>query len=347
MIGLSLEIGNLAQTSAANNDSAPPTIAHSIQGFGIAGQVLSVADYGTQSAADAHQWLADGVPITGADQTAYTVTPATEGTDITCQVAGIASSNHVRNWVPSDSATLHSWFDPADNAALTNIDGKVTELHSKNSAHVLNQLTASKQLSIVSGASGIQMLRSSHPEHKLEDLSYPLPDNKRFLAVGYCKAVTASSEFSSMYSMDGSRDFQVAAMAAGDDFRGGLRTTNIGGSGNTNADPWFSANGNRDFLAITRFMDGTRDGYLNGTRFYSSNYSSNMTSPNKLRLASNRSGTLGIEGDYGDLIIDDDFSDDTLRRYEGYMAHKFGIAAKLPIDHPYRTAPPVPIAIPT
>jgi len=42
------------------------------------------------------------------------------------------------------------------------------------------------------------------------------------------------------------------------------------------------------------------------------------------------------------LFVDSAVSNDTRQRIEGYLAHKWGLTANLPADHPYKTAVPVP-----
>ena len=42
------------------------------------------------------------------------------------------------------------------------------------------------------------------------------------------------------------------------------------------------------------------------------------------------------------LFVDSVVSTDTRQKIEGYLAHKWGLTADLPADHPYKTAVPVP-----
>jgi hypothetical protein len=43
----------------------------------------------------------------------------------------------------------------------------------------------------------------------------------------------------------------------------------------------------------------------------------------------------------GDFIVTTTTSDTTRQKYEGYLAHKRGLEANLPSDHPYKTRPPL------
>lgn len=47
-----------------------------------------------------------------------------------------------------------------------------------------------------------------------------------------------------------------------------------------------------------------------------------------------------VKGALGDVILSDDISLSHRQYLEGFLAHKWGIPAKLPIGHPFRNAPP-------
>ena len=59
---------------------------------------------------------------------------------------------------------------------------------------------------------------------------------------------------------------------------------------------------------------------------------------------------MPFDGKIGELIVLENASDETRLKFEGYLAHKWGLADKLPSDHPYKTQfnptylPPSPIS---
>lgn len=124
-----------------------PTIA----GVGYTGQTL-VATAGTWSNATsvAGQWYADGVPISGATGTSFNVTYEYNGSAFTyietAQPNSItATSNEIHNWTPADMTTM-LWFDPSNEASLTVISGRISQINdlSGNGYH-FNQSTASQR----------------------------------------------------------------------------------------------------------------------------------------------------------------------------------------------------------
>ena len=58
------------------------------------------------------------------------------------------------------------------------------------------------------------------------------------------------------------------------------------------------------------------------------------------------SGTIYADpfgGDIGELLVLPYIATvDSVQRVEGYLAHKWGLTANLPSDHPYRWMPPTP-----
>jgi len=57
----------------------------------------------------------------------------------------------------------------------------------------------------------------------------------------------------------------------------------------------------------------------------------------------NRSGSSTFRGTFAEMIwIDGAVSDANRQRIEGYLAHKWGLEANLPNDHPYKTTGPTP-----
>jgi hypothetical protein len=67
------------------------------------------------------------------------------------------------------------------------------------------------------------------------------------------------------------------------------------------------------------------------------------TASNRVYMGQDNLGTSDLtDGKIGEVIIwSRAISTDDMRKTEGYLAHKWGIQAKLPADHPYKAAPPM------
>jgi hypothetical protein len=97
--------------------------------------------------------------------------------------------------------------------------------------------------------------------------------------------------------------------------------------------------------------------FFNGTE----QSATEISNPEQYPLDTNPFASLGtgygvfgsnmpFDGKIGELIVLENASDETRLKFEGYLAHKWGLADKLPSDHPYKTQfnptylPPSPIS---
>jgi hypothetical protein len=68
---------------------------------------------------------------------------------------------------------------------------------------------------------------------------------------------------------------------------------------------------------------------------------STLAAIDRARIGSTAAGTDFFNGPIGELIVlATEASTDTRQTVEGYLAHKWGLTASLPSDHPYKTTPP-------
>jgi hypothetical protein len=87
---------------------------------------------------------------------------------------------------------------------------------------------------------------------------------------------------------------------------------------------------------------------VDGSASFSSNTSTNTPSTSNSATALNigrdvASATLDFTGDICEVLVFNTQPGTTDRqRIEGYLAHKWGLTANLPIDHPYKVNPPAP-----
>jgi len=59
------------------------------------------------------------------------------------------------------------------------------------------------------------------------------------------------------------------------------------------------------------------------------------------RIGSYRDNKIGFGGKIREIVIFDDYLNESNRqKVEGYLAHKWGLAASLPTGHPYKDTAP-------
>ena len=103
--------------------------------------------------------------------------------------------------------------------------------------------------------------------------------------------------------------------------------------------------------AAQTFLAGTAAGrsalhFDGGAEIRNNDLTTTITSANNLRvmllgaLNASAGATLHLTGKIGDVIFVNGVSATDRQRVEGYLAHKWGLTANLPSDHPFRNQPP-------
>lgn len=90
-------------------------------------------------------------------------------------------------------------------------------------------------------------------------------------------------------------------------------------------------------------VDG--DDHVVAASFQTAGNTSNTDASTNSSLGASRSATVtnqGFDGDIGEVVfMGYALADENVHRFEGYFAWKWGIQHKLPVGHPYKSAPPV------
>ena len=243
-----------------------------------------------------------------------------------------------RPWVPSDSATLRSWFDPSDNASLVLVGNNVSGVMPRagSSSLSLTQNSSALQPTNEGVINGVSCLRVETLNKMLRNTSYIIPDNKQFCVVMVVNAVVGLSGFrSSFISMDGSNSWDLIARSALN-LTGRLQTSNISVDGPASFNMTPSIGVGLSIISIV-FGNATLQVNVDGTQRLSGAYLNNIQAP-ELQWMADRTGSRSVAGDYGDLIIDDDITREN--EHVGYLAHRFAKTADLPDTHPYKNDVP-------
>jgi hypothetical protein len=87
------------------------------------------------------------------------------------------------------------------------------------------------------------------------------------------------------------------------------------------------------------YIDGSFDG---GTTTFQTDGSTSATNTSRVAIGSaSVAPALPMPGDIAEVIcIESDITESTRQKIEGYLAHKWGLTANLPADHPYKTERP-------
>jgi len=255
-------------------------------------------------------------------------------------------------WNPS-MITTALWLDAADASTVTTVSGAVSQWNDKSgNGRNCSQGNASLRpvygSSAVNGRNAVEFSVASAAGHYLDGLSataFSLINRSIFYVIEETTAATSPGVF--VLAPNTGHDYdRTDALAIEPRLIVGSVSlsylTSLGGSISTPFTPrlfteiksagtgTLSTNGGQ-FSAtdssFTEFSSSSARGYLLGGRFIGGVIS-----------AGNR-----LRGRIAEIIyVDSTVSLDTQQRIEGYLAHKWGLTANLPVGHPYKTVGPTP-----
>jgi len=97
------------------------------------------------------------------------------------------------------------------------------------------------------------------------------------------------------------------------------------------------------FFTLIKTGNGTGEAHTAGTLIssFAGNFGNTPTLNANMLLGSYSSAQYNYNGKFGEVIISVNSWDiSTRQRIEGYLAHKWGLTADLPADHPYKNSAP-------
>ena len=324
-----------------NFDDTDPVFSISIAGIGYNGQTLTSTVSNSEGSLS-YQWLSNGANISGATSSTYTVTSVTEGTILTCTVTddtGSVSSNAIHNWIPSDDASSRSWYDPSDSSTITETSNAVSQLDDKIGSNDLVQATALNQLTTGSSTLNSLNILDGDGDDFMSVASFALPANGSVLFIMLCEITDTNNSGDGIYGADASSDFHIGSDNNSGNFDGRIQTSNLGvGTVDFTGGPY---NGPSSFATTFDFASNNIQCHVDGNNVVDvSSYTTSLDTTQILRYFTNRAGTQSPNGSVSEFVVSDDFSSGNRENLEGYLAHKYGLTANLPVSHPYKTAAP-------
>jgi hypothetical protein len=251
-------------------------------------------------------------------------------------------------WTP-EMATTNFWFDPSDAGSLTeDISGNAEALSDKNgNGLVLSQATAGNRPRIAT-QNGLKVLDSVGGSYAMQttgDVNTQGGDILLSMVVE-AGASASSGPYESMLQISEFFDFSVTSYTKTSQQR--LRVTVGNGDTANSGGSYTYLNSGVPFHVFTVHVKKNDGIYvaINGAP-YDAKLDSGLdpsATIGKLMLffGTNFSSLAYWEGQMGELFMENtplDLSGVQIR--EGYLAHKWGLAESLPVNHPYKDAPPV------
>ena len=244
------------------------------------------------------------------------------------------------NWDPS-LITTALWLDAADASTLTIESGAISQWNDKsgNGRHASQATPGARPVlanSFVTFDGTNDFMRNTNAEILENNAS-------TFTAYIVNKLQdTTNSRFYFLYGTDSNRHICHQSL--------------------DNNEYWYASQGNGDYATLTKnidtairgwVFDGSLSGNSNRLKVYRNG---GQLSPGYAGTVSNNFGTLThgfylssrsngavIAQELGEIVITRSALDTTTRqKLEGYLAHKWGLTANLPGDHPFKVNPPAP-----
>ena len=331
--------------------SAPVnTVNPVVTGVGLVGQTMSTTNGTWTGGVDSYsyQWQANGIDIFGATSSTYQVTIDKEGASIRCVVTATnaggstpANSNAIHNWTPlHDDTSLEFLHDPSYPDGLTASGGRVSQIddRSTNGFDLTQTVSADQPRTGSDTIGGLNCLGSEDAARWMRTtaaVSMPSSGNlATFIVFENLSAPSAAN--ASIVSQSGTADYQYEANNITDfdgEFTGGV-CAGFTLSGSPHNGP--SVHG-----VILDWTGGTVSVNVDGTERNSVSYTTQLSSPNVLVLGRNRGQRNGLTDAWGVHVGTSDVSSANIERYEGFIAWRYGLQAKLRSDHTYKLSPPM------
>jgi hypothetical protein len=263
----------------------------------------------------------------------------------------IITGTQKNNWTPADIDTA-LWLDAADASTITESGGAVSQWDDKsgNGRHVTQATAADQPIFTANAINGRSALAFDGVNDGMSNTSAVLQNNvtgTTFFAVTKLDVNTAETKSI------------LQTLVLGGNTRSNLAYNNGSNTG-------FSAGGRRitgqpyqqqgvspysDIVtlncAIYNYNAANLSLIENGTVTVNAatfqNSGNTETGGGQLYIGSFSAGGSRWDGYMAEIIcIHSAIPADIRQKIEGYLAHKWGLTANLPADHPYKTAVPVP-----
>jgi hypothetical protein len=241
-------------------------------------------------------------------------------------------------WTPADISTA-LWLDAADASTVTTVSGAVSQWNDKsgNARHATQATSNRRPAYTSSGLNGKNVLTFADDFLANTAVDWGDSASSVFLVLGatgagtYRNIITTGTGVTNQWSygltnLNAYAIFQILAGAQAFSVTPSITDilcfTSAGRSGTS--------------VSATLTTNGT----LNGTQTRSA---PGLTSAAGVVIGSNGAVDEPFTGFIGEVVLVPEIvSTNTRQQMEGYLAHKWGLTANLPADHPYKVNPPAP-----
>lgn len=235
--------------------------------------------------------------------------------------------------------TTKAWYDATSGVQVSGTDVTQWDDLSGNGHHLTPQASGSTtdHTLVAAELNGLDVVRHDTDDFYSENIGAISGGNAIFAML--CKInSTGLSALDSIFSLAGAvPNFQLQAGANGV-FRAHLNGSGDLGSYNSNTID-FSGDWHI-FVLNFNTSNATGKVLVDGLELGSFTYPTPLAGTG-LRIWANRGNNFQPSGDIAEFVVIEDSSTAHQEKIEGYLAHKWGLESNLPINHPYKSQPPL------
>ncbi len=247
-----------------------------------------------------------------------------------------------QQWDPSLISTA-LWLDAADASTVTTVSGNVSQWGDKsgNGRNATQETSANRPALTAAALNNKDVLTFASGNflrvtHQWANSAFSFFTVFKFSSGGFPAFYAENSGSTAGYlalGMDGSNPRQLAISRTGQ----ATSSTNLTpGTTTSRVSAYVSTGISSGNVSVSIFMDGTQAS--------SAVSLTSLLSNNESLIGASRNGLQDLySGTIAEIVlVSEVVSTNTRQKVEGYLAHKWGLTANLPADHPYKTAVPVP-----
>lgn len=239
-------------------------------------------------------------------------------------------------WDPSQLSGLDAWYDADDASTLTLSGSAVSQWNDKSgNNHHASQSTQALQPALTTGGlNGLDVVTLTQDYLDVPSLQLSGWDHQVFVV-----ATLESSSGNFGRLVDFTQSDGSALFSPFNRFRNDPQIyNNVSGLGTAR----FTTGYGSAFIAASNVTSAGGNLYANGVFVGNiSQFQPTVNATDGLRIGAQRNdGTVNFDGLIAELIVCDDQTASEREKVEGYLAHKWGLTANLPVGHPYKTTAP-------
>jgi Peptidase family C25/Propeptide_C25/Calx-beta domain len=256
--------------------------------------------------------------------------------------SGTATNNVIggRPWTPADAPNVIAWYDATDASTILQTGGVVTQWNDKvGGFNLIGSGDPNTGTRTINGLNVIDCdLNDSHT-----NASISLPADGSVSVFMLAAIDSADGANDALFTMVGnSNGYDLSLKAADTSFNGTLDSSLLtsakaltGGPYAKSTNVWNVQYDPSGAKTVRTFINGNTNVTAAVTGGRTLGTSAQFKVGDRYSAPNQR-----LDGAFGEVLVASNMTVETRQKIEGYLAHKWGLTANLPSNHPYKDAPP-------